>query len=160
MERLSTAINEYEPVEKLARDVARRAEERAAAAGQAPHVVRNELEVDVQAAHGLDMSKTARDEAFQIARTEGLFPDRTRAEITIKNLENRAQAARPESVELFNQAVTAMNVADMRLRGVQDLMGQYRANPNNPGVMRWLIPKRTSCCRCSRTSIAQSIATS
>jgi hypothetical protein len=138
MERLSTAINEYEPVEKLARDVARRAEERAAAAGQAPHVVRNELEVDVQAAHGLDMSKTARDEAFQIARTEGLFPDRTRAEITIKNLENRAQAARPESVELFNQAVTAMNVADMRLRGVQDLMGQYRANPNDPGVMRSL----------------------
>jgi hypothetical protein len=138
IERMSTAINEYEPVERLARDVARRAEQQAAAAGQAPHVARNDLEVDVQAAHGLDMSKTARDEAFQIARTDGLFPDRTRAEVTIKNLENRAQAANPESVDRFSQAVTAMNVADMRLRGVQDLMGQYRANPNDPVVMRSL----------------------
>lgn len=138
VEGLSRAINEWEPVERLARDVVRRAEERAQQAGVAPHVTQDALEVDVQAAHGMDISRHSRDSAISLAREEGRFPDKSRAETTIRMLEQRAQTASPESLNTFKETVGAVKEADLRLRGTIDLMGEYQTKPNDPVILRSL----------------------
>jgi hypothetical protein len=122
---MSQALNEFDPVEQLARDVAKKS-----GANQAA------LEVNVQAAHGLDMDRQARLGAFKMAREEGIYGNNVvRGERTIKQLEDMGAQATPEVKQKFADMVAAMNSADQRLRGIRETTGQYLKDPNDPTAL-------------------------
>lgn len=134
IERLSAAINQWDPVEAFARDVADVAAVRAKIAGQAPNTTRNALEVDVQAAHGLEISTEARQSAFLRARDEGVLPNNVRTPVTIRQFEEAAQQVSPETLTKFSESIAAANVADVRKQGLQKLIGEAQAAPNDPDI--------------------------
>lgn len=119
IEAVSRAVNEWESPEKLARDVA-----------DAAGVPRGPVEVNIQAAHGLDMDRQARLHAFEQARNDGLFPNKlVQGERTVAQLERMGQQASPETRQKFSEMVSAFNAADQRLRGVRETTEQYVRNP-------------------------------